>query len=50
MQLRTLMFTIFFGLLSATVITGCSDKEESKQDNKEEKKQDNGHGHSHSYD
>ena len=39
MQLRTLIFTIFLGLLSATVITGCS--------NEEEKKQESGHGHSH---
>lgn len=43
MQLRTLIFTILFGLLSATVVTGCSDKEENKQ----EEKQENGHGHSH---
>jgi len=39
MQLRILIFTIFFGLLSATAVTGCSDKEESKQEI--------GHGHSH---
>ena len=39
MQLRTLMFTVLFGLLSAAVVTGCSDKEESKQEV--------GHGHSH---
>lgn len=39
MQLRTLMITILFGILSATVVTGCSDKEENKQEN--------GHGHSH---
>jgi len=39
MQLRTLIFTILLGLLSATAVTGCSDKEENKQEN--------GHGHSH---
>ena len=39
MHLRTLIFTIVFGILSATVITGCSDNEKSKQEN--------GHGHSH---
>ena len=39
MQLRTLIITIFFGVLSATVVTGCSDKAENKQEN--------GHGHSH---
>lgn len=39
MRFKTLIFTIFLGFLSATVITGCSDKEENKQEN--------GHGHSH---
>ena len=43
MQLRTLIITIIFGVLSATVVTGCSDKEENKQENKQE----NEHGHSH---
>ena len=43
MRLKTLIFTIFFGFLSATVVTGCSEKEESKQ----ESEQENGHGHSH---
>ena len=39
MQLRILIFSIFLGLLSATVVTGCSEKEENKQES--------GHGHSH---
>ena len=39
MKFKTLMFTIFFGLLSAAVVTGCSNEEENKQEN--------GHGHSH---
>ena len=42
MQIRTLIFTIFLGLLSATVVTGCSEKEENKQESE--------HGHSHSHD
>lgn len=43
MKFKALMFTIFFGFLSSIVITGCSDKEESKHENIQE----NGHGHSH---
>lgn len=33
------MFTVLFDLLSATVVTGCSDKDENKQEI--------GRGHSH---
>lgn len=43
MKLKILMFAMFFGLLSVTIMTGCSDK----KDNNQEKTQENGHGHSH---
>ena len=43
MQLRALMFAIFFGLSSVTIMTGCSNEE----DNDQEKIQENSHGHSH---
>lgn len=42
MQLKTLIITMLFGILSATLVTGCSEKEENKQEI--------GHGNSHSHD
>jgi hypothetical protein len=46
MKLRTLMFAIFFGLSSLTIISGCSKDEDDNQ----QKTQQNEHGHSHSHD